>query len=114
MRRVPSDHCTGGVRDSVVGAEWGNVVPFSLRADQRTDNQREGFPYPVYLDPGVPPMLGSSQEQAFLERFEALGFEQVRYADRSEKPWRVVEGIEFRAITLVGALPAAGQPSSCC
>ncbi|MEE2971756.1 MAG: hypothetical protein VX672_01400 [Planctomycetota bacterium] len=55
-----------------LGAEWGNVVPFSLRADQRTDNEREGFPYPVYLDPGVPPMLGSSQEQAFLE-----GFEQV-------------------------------------
>ena len=49
---------------------------------------------------------GAWQEQAFLEAFEALGFEQVRYADRSEQPWRVVEGIEFRAVTLVGALPA--------
>lgn len=57
---------------------------------------------------------GAWQEQAFLEAFEALGFEQVRYADRSEQPWRVVEGIEFRAVTLVGALPAEAQRSSCC
>ena len=62
---------------------------------------------------------GAWQEQAFLEAFEALGFEQVRYADRSEQPWRVVEGIEFRAVTLVGALPsdvlpAEHQRSSCC
>ena len=57
---------------------------------------------------------GAWQEQAFLEAFEALGFEQVRYADSSEQPWRVVEGIEFRAVTLVGALPAEGQRSSCC
>jgi SAM-dependent methyltransferase len=57
---------------------------------------------------------GAWQEQAFLEAFEALGFEQVRYADRSDQPWRVVEGIEFRAVTLVGALPAEAQRSSCC
>ena len=62
---------------------------------------------------------GAWQEQAFLEAFEALGFEQARYADRSEQPWRVVEGIEFRAVTLVGALPADVLPaehqrSSCC
>ncbi len=34
-----------------------------------------------------------------------LGFEQVNYADRSANPWRVVGGIEFRAVTLVGQLP---------
>ena len=57
---------------------------------------------------------GAWQEQDFLEAFEALGFEQVRYAERSEKPWREVEGIAFRAVTLVGALPTEQQVSSCC
>ena len=47
---------------------------------------------------------GAWQEQASLEAFEALGFEQVRYADRSGQPWRVVEGIEFRAVTLTCCL----------
>jgi hypothetical protein len=50
---------------------------------------------------------GAWEEQAFLDDFTDLGFEQVRYAERSEQPWRVVEGIEFRAVTLVGVLPAA-------
>jgi len=49
----------------------------------------------------------SYKKQAFLDDFTALGFGQVRYAERSEQPWRVVEGIEFRAVTLVGVLPAA-------
>ena len=47
---------------------------------------------------------GAWQEQAFLEAFEALGFEQVCYADRSEKPWRLVDGIEFRSVTLIAHL----------
>jgi len=50
--------------------------------------------------------------QAFLDDFEALGFENVTYADRSSTPWKVVEGIEFRAVTLVGVLP--GGARSCC
>ncbi|MEC7896275.1 MAG: methyltransferase domain-containing protein, partial [Cyanobacteriota bacterium] len=50
---------------------------------------------------------GAWQEEAFLADFRALGFEDVTYADRSDQPWRVVEGIEFRAVTLIGALPAA-------
>ena len=48
---------------------------------------------------------GAWQEDDFLADFRDLGFEQVNYADRSTKPWRVVEGIEFRAVTLVGQLP---------
>ena len=50
---------------------------------------------------------GAWLESAFLADFQALGFEAVGYADRSEKPWRVVEGIEFRAVTLTGTLPTA-------
>lgn len=58
---------------------------------------------------------GAWQEDAFLEDFRALGFEDGRYVDRSETPWQVVEGIEFRSVTLVGTL-AAAVPSSrgCC
>ena len=49
---------------------------------------------------------GAWEEDAFLADFRALGFEDVSYADRSEQPWRVVEGIEFRAVTLTGVLAA--------
>lgn len=55
-----------------LGAEWGNVTPFSLREDQMTLQERGGSPYPVYLDPGTPPMLDTVAESDFLE-----GFEQV-------------------------------------
>ncbi|MDP6851701.1 MAG: SAM-dependent methyltransferase, partial [Prochlorococcaceae cyanobacterium ETNP1_MAG_8] len=48
---------------------------------------------------------GAWQEESFLDDFRALGFEKVHYADRSDQPWRVVEGIEFRSVTLVGQLP---------
>ncbi len=48
---------------------------------------------------------GAWQEDDFLADFRDLGFEQVNYADRSAKPWRVVGGIEVRAVTLVGHLP---------
>ena len=54
---------------------------------------------------------GAWEETAFLEAFRRLGFEQVHYADRSQDPWREVEGIEFRAVTLVGDLPGS---SGCC
>ncbi|MEB3254512.1 MAG: SAM-dependent methyltransferase, partial [Synechococcus sp.] len=54
---------------------------------------------------------GAWQEQAFLEAFQDLGFREVRYADRSDQPWREVEDIAFRAVTLVGVLPT---PSSTC
>lgn len=45
---------------------------------------------------------GAWQEDAFLDDFRALGFQDVRYVDRSETPWQVVEGIAFRSVTLVG------------
>jgi arsenite methyltransferase len=55
---------------------------------------------------------GAWQEQDFLDQFRALGFHDVAYADRSAEPWKVVEGIAFRAVTLVGALPDSSRP--CC
>ena len=52
-----------------LGPEWGKVTPFSLRADQRNDYTRDGFPYMVYVDPGEPPRLGTDREDFFLEGF---------------------------------------------
>ncbi len=47
---------------------------------------------------------GAWEEEKFLEDFRALGFQEVIYADRSKTPWKVIEGINFRAVTLIGHL----------
>ncbi|MEZ4703388.1 MAG: hypothetical protein R2834_23865, partial [Rhodothermales bacterium] len=41
-----------------LGPEWGNVQPFALDPASRTAYDRAGFPYPVYHDPGAPPLIG--------------------------------------------------------
>ncbi len=88
-----------GGRVAISDIVWDQVVPLRLQQDPD-------------LWSGC--ISGAWQEQAFLEAFEAHGFEQVRLADRSEQPWRVVENIELRSVTQVGALPSEGQRSSCC
>lgn len=45
------------------------------------------------------------QEDAFLADFGALGFEDVSYADRSEAPWKIVEGTAFRSVTVTRPSP---------
>ena len=55
---------------------------------------------------------GAWEEEAFLNDFRGLGFKDVAYADRSEQPWKVIDGIEFRSVTLVGVLPGGSQ--ACC
>ncbi|MBI3071992.1 MAG: methyltransferase domain-containing protein [Deltaproteobacteria bacterium] len=44
---------------------------------------------------------GAFREDKFLEAFEAAGFYGVTLAARDEAPWRTVEGIEFRSVTIV-------------
>jgi hypothetical protein len=44
---------------------------------------------------------GAFREDAFVEAFERAGFYGMEIVKRDEKPWRVVEGIEFRSITIV-------------
>jgi hypothetical protein len=46
-----------------VGPEWGRVHPFSLTAADRTTCQRAGFDYPVYHDPGPPPMTTNMPDE---------------------------------------------------
>ncbi len=44
-----------------IGAEWGNVKPFSLREDQKTVHERDGRQYITYLDPGNRPQIVSGE-----------------------------------------------------
>lgn len=43
---------------------------------------------------------GAFREDLFVEAFEKAGFYGIEIVKRDEKPWRVVEGIEFRSVTV--------------
>ncbi len=43
---------------------------------------------------------GAFREDAFLKAFEEVGFYGVDMVKREEEPWQVVEGIEFRSVTV--------------
>lgn len=55
-------------------------------------------------------LAGAFQEQEFVAAFAAAGFAGIRLDKWSESPWRVIEGIEFRAATL---LAVKGQGREC-
>ncbi len=44
---------------------------------------------------------GAFREDEFLKAFEEAGFHGVELVKRERKPWRVVEGIEFRSVTVL-------------
>ncbi len=46
---------------------------------------------------------GAYQEQAFLEAFERAGFSGGQLVKRDSVPWRVVDGIEFRSVTVLAS-----------
>ncbi len=43
---------------------------------------------------------GAFTEEGFLEAFEEAGFYGIRVLSRQEEPWRTVQGIEFRSLTI--------------
>jgi len=43
---------------------------------------------------------GALTEDGFLQAFEAAGFHGIRILERQQEPWRTVEGIEFRSLTV--------------
>jgi arsenite methyltransferase len=49
---------------------------------------------------------GAFQEQEFLEAFATAGFDAVCYDKWDAQPWRVINGIEFRSVTLTAVRPA--------
>lgn len=48
---------------------------------------------------------GAFQEKGFMDAFLAAGFVAVTYDKWDETPWQVVEGIEFRSVTLMAVKP---------
>ena len=60
-------------------------VPESLRQDQQ-------------LWSGC--IAGAFQEQELLEAFEQAGFYGIRIRQRQEEPWREIQGIQFRSMTV--------------
>jgi ubiquinone/menaquinone biosynthesis C-methylase UbiE len=58
-------------------------------------------------------IAGVYQEEAFLRAFADAGFLAVRYDKWDGKPWRVIDGIEFRAVTLT-AVTGSGEPCLDC
>ncbi len=54
--------------------------------------------------------LGRLPRRFVLEAFERAGFYGMETVKRDEKPWRVVEGIEFRSITV---LAYKGKQGAC-
>ena len=45
-------------------------------------------------------IAGAFREDRFLQMFEEAGFYGVEIVDRQEEPWQVIEGIEFRSLTV--------------
>ncbi|MFI5399112.1 MAG: methyltransferase domain-containing protein [Candidatus Binatia bacterium] len=45
-------------------------------------------------------IAGAFQESAFLDAFAAAGFYGIELLKRDEPPWRTIDGIEFRAVTV--------------
>lgn len=46
-------------------------------------------------------ITGAFREDEFLKAFEQAGFHGIEVVKRQSEPWRTVEGIEFRSITVV-------------
>ncbi len=53
-------------------------------------------------------LSGAFHEQEFLAAFQAAGFVALRIARRDTQPWREIEGIAFRALTLCAVKPEGG------
>ncbi len=60
-------------------------------------------PEPLMADPELWSgcISGAFREDAFVQAFEEAGFYGTTLLERQAKPWRVVEGIAFRSVTVV-------------
>ena len=59
---------------------------------------------------------GALTEEGFLEAFGRAGFYAIRILKRAEQPWRAVQGIEFRSLTVEAWKGKQGETvaSECC
>lgn len=62
----------------------------------------EDVPEALQLDPTLWSgcISGALREDLFMKAFEEAGFFGVRLLKRDEKPWRTVQGLEFRSVTV--------------
>jgi arsenite methyltransferase len=56
---------------------------------------------------------GAYREDAFLNAFDNAGFHGMEIVKRDEKPWRVIQGIEFRSVTVVAFKGKQGPCREC-
>jgi len=57
--------------------EWGRVVPFSMPASSAVHYTRNGADYPVYYDPGAPPMLDTVNASSISSQYFKWGHQMV-------------------------------------
>jgi arsenite methyltransferase len=63
---------------------------------------------------------GALREDLFLEAFTAAGFQDVRLLNRDPQPWRTVNGLDFRSVTVeagkgpLGPVPSSAPVGNCC
>ena len=108
VRRVLRDGGRAVVSDIVSDRD----VPVSLRDDPQ-------------LWSGC--ISGAYREDRFMRAFEESGFDEVHVRARSNEPWRIVDGIEFRSLTVEAfrgkpggggpghpASPRCGPRTDCC
>lgn len=65
-----------GETPDFLSPEWGNVLPFSLKNEDKTLFNRGGDDYIVYHDPGPPPYLDTTNAQSLWEEY-IWGFQLV-------------------------------------
>jgi SAM-dependent methyltransferase len=54
-------------------------------------------------------IAGAFREDRFLEMFEEAGFYGIEILERGERPWQVVDGVEFRSLTVRAFKGKEGQ-----
>lgn len=57
--------------------EWGRVIPFSMPLSSAVHYTRNGADYPVYYDPGTPPMLDTVNASSTASQYFKWGHEMV-------------------------------------
>ncbi len=73
----------------------GRAVISDIVSDELVPEEMQGDP-----DLWSGCISGALTEEGFLAAFEEAGFYGIRILERQKEPWRTVEGIEFRSLTI--------------
>ncbi|MFU8829156.1 MAG: vanadium-dependent haloperoxidase [Phycisphaerales bacterium] len=69
--------------------EWGWITPFALTEGDRSINRQRGVDWPVYLDPGPPPLLGTQTADEFRKTFEMVAIWSSHLDHRDGVIWDI-------------------------